>query len=369
MRVALVTEYYYPSPGGITEHVYHLGRQLTRRGHDVTVVTSATGAPDGVPPELRVEYVGRSRPFYANGSVARATVTADTPRRLREVLGDGRFDVTHIQSPVIPTLPVLAALSTRGVCVGTFHTHFSGSLLMRVFQPFLVSVVDRLDGYIAVSPNAAASIQRYFDVECRVIPNGVDLDFYAGGARLPGLDPAVPTLLFVGRLDPRNRLEVLLEAFFRVRARRRATLLVLGDGPGRRHYEAMVPPHLREDVRFAGTVLRRQPDYYRSADVFCFTAAIASTPTTVLEAMAAGCPTVAFRIDGIDQVLADGEEGLLCADGDAAAMAAAIERLLDDAALRRRLGENGRARAARQFAWSRLAAEIEGYYRQLLGEA
>jgi phosphatidylinositol alpha-mannosyltransferase len=369
MRVAIVTEYYYPSPGGITEHVYRFGQHLVRRGHDVTIVTSRTEEPDGVPQDLRVEYVGRSRPIYSNGSVARCTTDAGAVRRLREVLGDGRFDVTHIHAPFVPTLPLLAAHVCRGVCVGTFHTHFTSNPWMRLFRPYLRTVVERLDGAIAVSPNAARTVERYFDLDCRVIPNGVDVEWYAGGRPIERFADGVPTLLFVGRLDPRNRLEVLLEAFALVRRRRRARLVVLGDGPARAQYEAMVPRDLRADVCFEGTVLRRQPDYYRSAAVFCFTAAIASTPTTVLEAMAAGRPVVAFGIDGLDQVLAAGHEGLVVADGDAAAMAAAVEAVLDDRALADRLGRAARARAATQFSWGRLAAEIEGYYRELLARA
>jgi phosphatidylinositol alpha-mannosyltransferase len=369
MRVALVTEYYYPSPGGVTEHVYHLGRQLVRRGHEVTVVTSHTGAPNGVPTDLKVEYVGQSRPIYANGSVARATIAPLPARRLREVLGDGGFDVTHIQSPLVPTIPLLAALSAKGVCIGTFHTHFNGSLLMRLFRPYLREVIERLDGFIAVSRNAARSIKRYFDVDCRLIPNGVDLDWFAAGRRIERLDGPVPRLLFVGRLDPRNRLELLLEAFALVRRRRRVRLVVLGDGPGRRHYEAMIPRHLRHDVSFEGTVLRRQPDYYRTADVFCFTAAIASVPTTVLEAMGAGCAIAAFTIDGIEDVLTHGQDALLAKDGDPVAMAEAIEALLDDEGLRRRVGQAARARAAARFAWGRLAGEIEGYYQELLARS
>jgi phosphatidylinositol alpha-mannosyltransferase len=369
MRVAFVTEHYYPSPGGITEHVYHLGRHLVRRGHDVTVITSSTGAPDGVPEDLRVEYVGRSRPIYSNGSVARCTTEIGAARRLRELLGDGRYDVTHIQSPLVPTIPLLAAHLTRGVCVGTFHTHFTSNPWMRLFQPYLRGVVERLDGAIAVSHNAARSVKLYFDVDCRVIPNGVDLDWFAAGRPIERFDDSVPTLLFVGRFDPRNRLEVLLEAFAQVRRHRRARLVVLGDGPGRHHYEAMVPRDLRGDVHFEGTVLRRQPDYYRTAAVFCFTAAIASMPTTVLEAMAAGSPIVAFGIDGIERVLTHGEEALIVADGDSTAMATAIETLLDDPILAHRLGQTARARAAAQFSWGRLAAEIEGYYTDLLERA
>jgi phosphatidyl-myo-inositol alpha-mannosyltransferase len=369
MRVALVTEYYYPSPGGITEHVYHLGRHLVRRGHDVTVITSHTGEPDGVPQDLRVEHVGRSRPIYSNGSVARCTTDPGALRRLRELLGDGRFDVTHIQSPLVPTIPLLAGHLTRGVCVGTFHTHFSSNPWMRLFQPYLRNVVERLDGAIAVSHNAARTVRLYFDVDCRVIPNGVDVEWFASGRPIERFDDGVPTVLFVGRLDPRNRLEVLLEAFAQVRRHRHARLVVLGDGPARAQYQAMVPRDLRADVHFEGRVLRRQPDYYRSADVFCFTAAIASMPTTVLEAMAAGSAVVAFGIDGIDRVLTHGEDGLIAADGDATAMAVAVETLLDDRALARRLGRNARARAAAHFSWRRLAAEIEGYYHELLERA
>ena len=366
MRVALVTEYYYPSPGGITEHVFHLGKHLKARGHDVTIVTSWCGGKNGVPPDLPVEYVGRSWPIFSNGSVARCTVDLRAPARLRKILAPGRFDILHVHSPLVPTLPLMAVLEAKCACVGTFHTHFRGSSLMRLFHPYLKRVAERLDGAVAVSPNAARSIRRYFDIECRIIPNGVDVAWFSQGRPIARFNDGIPNVLFVGRLDPRNRLELLLDAFVRVRNRMRARLVIVGDGPARRSYEAMVPPSLREDVCFEGTVLRRQPDYYGSAHVFCFTASIASTPMTVIEAMAAGRPVVSFSVDGLDRVLQDGEEGLVVPDGDAASMASAIERVLTDEVLAQRLGRKARARAVKDFSWDRLVVEVEKYYTELL---
>src|SRR6185437_8148563 len=105
LRIAHVTEYYYPHLGGVCEHVHFFAREARRRGHHVDVITSHIPGAEEQPNVIRI---GHSQPIYANGSQARFTWGWNLRRDMRRVLRDGRYDIVHVHSPLTPTLPVLA---------------------------------------------------------------------------------------------------------------------------------------------------------------------------------------------------------------------------------------------------------------------
>ena len=80
---------------------------------------------------------------------------------------------------------------------------------------------------------------------------------------------------------------------------------------------------------------------------------------TVIEALAAGCPVVATRVGGVEDVVADGVDGFLVEPGDTAAMAERLESLARDEELRRRMGEAGRSRALARYAVERLVDDVD----------
>ncbi len=96
LRIALVTEYYYPHLGGVCEHVHFFAREARRRGHHVDIITSHL---PGVPERPNVVRVGRSQTVYANGSQARITLGFGLRKEMRRTLRDGRYDVVHVHSP------------------------------------------------------------------------------------------------------------------------------------------------------------------------------------------------------------------------------------------------------------------------------
>lgn len=108
------------------------------------------------------------------------------------------------------------------------------------------------------------------------------------------------------------------------------------------------------------------PELLSSSSVFVLSSSSEALPVSVLEAMAAGLPVVATRVGGVPELVVDGETGFLVPPSDAAALAAALQRLLDDPELRARLGAAGRARAEEHFA---LDSFVEGHldlYRRAL---
>ena len=126
LRIGIVTEYYYPLLGGVSENVHHTATELVRRGHDVTIITSAPATnghglphPNGIP----VRRVGRSATIHGNGAIAHFAIGGTGLwNELKEVLRSEPFDILQLHSPLFFTLPPLAALLGRCPRVGTFHS-------------------------------------------------------------------------------------------------------------------------------------------------------------------------------------------------------------------------------------------------------
>ena len=369
LRVALVTEYFPPHLGGIGEHVIHLAREARRRGALADIVTSnLTGAV----PEPGVIRIGESAPVHAIGSMARVTVGRGLRRAMRELLERGRYDVLHVHAPLTPSLPILAVeeASALGIpVVGTFHAYFERSLAYYFGRRFFQRLLDRLSATICVSNAARDSVARYFDADWQIIPNGVDVDRFSPDAPRPAtIRQDVPAIVFVGRFDPRNGLDALLAAYRLVRRQRPdVQLVVVGDGPERERYREMARD--LEGVTFAGRVSAEAlPGYYAAGAVYACPTVLGSFGITLLEAMATGRPVVCYDTSGFRTVVRDGVEALMTPVGDVPAMAAALVRVLDDEALRRRMGQAGRQRAA-TYAWPAVADAVLGVYARLAAAA
>jgi len=177
-------------------------------------------------------------------------------------------------------------------------------------------------------------------------------------------------ILFLGRQEKRKGLPYLLEAYARLRRERPdIRLIVVGpDGGMRAACERYVRQNRLEDVVFTGLVPYEElPRYYKTADVYCApNTGHESFGIVLLEAMAAGTPIVASNIGGFADVLEDGVEGVFVPPRNADALAAAMDRLLTDAALREEMGRAGTRRAA-PYAWDRVSGQVLDYYQELAG--
>lgn len=362
LRIALVTEYYYPHLGGICEHVHFFAREARRRGHHVDIITSHI--PHAVPMRGVIR-IGHSRPVYANGSQARITVGLGLRRQMRTTLARGDYDIVHVHSPLTPVLPLLAIDEAQCPVVGTFHTYFERSVGYSIAQKYFQSRLNMLHAAIAVSRSTTVALNRYFDADWIVVPNGIDVDLFNPHAPPPpGMRADVPSILFLGRFDPRNGLTTLIESFKRVRGKgREAQLVVVGDGPLRNHYYRAAGGD--RDIAFVGAVLKGRPSYYANAAMYACPTTKASFGITLLESMACETAVVCSDIMGFQDVVKDGREALMVPCGDRDALADAIARLLDDESLRARLGRAGRAEAER-YSWPSVATTVLELYAQVL---
>lgn len=365
LRIALVTEYYYPHLGGVCEHVHYFAREARLAGHHVDIVTSNI---PGAAPTPNVIRIGQSKTVYANGSMARISVGLGLRRQMREVLRDGRYDIVHVHSPLTPVLPLLAVEEANVPLVGTFHTYFERAIAYRVGAPYFRSRLRRLDAAIAVSPSAVEALEKYFEADWRIVPNGIDVnEFTPSQPRPPYMRTDVPVILYFGRLDPRNGLRHLIDAFRIVRASgREAQLLVAGGGPLSNYYRKLANGD--PDITFTGTVLGSRAAYYANSTIYaCPTTRGASFGITLLEAMACETPIVCSRMAGFRDVVKNEREALMVPPRDHHAIAGALTRLLDDETLRIRMGKAGRQTSLR-YDWRRVTDEVLRVYADVLGQ-
>jgi len=367
VRIGIVTEYYYPSIGGVQEHVHHFAREARRLGHTVQIITSSMPDLPPPPPEAAgpdVLRIGTSRPVFVNGSFGRVSTGPMLASAMQAALERGRFDVLHVHCPLTPVLPYLALHCASCPVVGTFHTNFRPGRLFRLMRSSEQRYLDRLDAAVAVSRACVSAIASQLEADFRIIPNGVDVERFGKGRRLTRFDDGKLNILWVGRPEPRNGLDRMLAIFAELRKSADARLLVVGDGPLLPSYRAMVPRELAHDVVFAGSILHERQDWYASADVHCATTTIASFGMTLLEAMAAGKPILASDIDGFRDVVTHGREGELLPVDDARGWARALCRLWREPMRALAYGERGK-RTVQRYAWSRVTSEVLGLYRSI----
>ncbi len=377
MKIGLVSPYDWGYPGGVKSHIVHLATELRALGHTVRILTPATGKA-----ARQVEYgvykVAWAAPLRVNGSVARVSLAPDLNGHIADLLLRERFDVLHLHEPLASLLPLTVLHSARrsgAITVGTFHAAVPRSLTSSPpewayasAKPFLRHYFRKLDGRIAVSPAALAFVERFFPGEYRIIPNGVDVARFASAKPRPELRDGKRNILFVGRAEKRKGLKHLLRAVPLIREYHPNTrFVIVSDGPLRAGFQRFVDRAGWHDVVFTGRVSDEDlPSYYATADVFASPSTGGESQGIVLlEALAAGVPTVASDIPGHRSVITSGVDGMLVPPADHEQLAWAICHLLNEPEELARLRVQARARAE-AFSWPRVAAQIEQYYRELL---
>ncbi len=375
MRIGLVCPYSFDIPGGVQAHVADLAKVLIGMGHEVSVL--APGDEDGEFPEFVVP-AGRSVPIPYNGSVARLSFGPVSYTRVRRWIRAGQFDVLHVHEPVAPSLSMLALMIADGPIVATFHTANPRSRMLAAFQGVLQPFLEKITGRIAVSELARQVQVEHLDGDAVIIPNGVDVPFFATASPLDGYPRRGGTVGFVGRYDePRKGMDILLDALRpMVATRPNLELLVVGGGDDQ-ELLSEAGPELSGRIRLLGRVSDAdKARMLRSVDVYCAPNTGGESFGIILtEAMSAGTPVVASNLDAFRRVLADGRAGVLFPVADPTALGVALGDLLDDPARQAQLSIRA-AEAVEAYDWPVVAARVFKVYEtvvaadpRLVGEA
>jgi len=368
LRVGIVAESYFPSLGGIQEHVRHLRNLLSRQGVEVTVLTGKPVPSDAPGPddaEEGVVRVGHARTFGSGGTFFQATVGPRAAYNLYRTLRDKQFDLLNIHGPCDVGLAFWAVALFRGPKVFTLHSCFPDAGWRRRIARYYRWVFRRAAAVIAVSEATAQSMGRYANFASTIIPNGIDVPYWRATPNRRYLRPGKRNLVYLGRLEERNGPDVAIDAFARIApALPDVRLLMAGDGPMRERLQAQVPLHLRERVEFLGAVYDERPELLASSSVFLLPARAVGFSIMVLEAFAAGLPVVALPAYGTDRAGDHWSNVILAKDNSADAFAAAMV----DTIQRDQGDRIARGRAiAETFDWGRVGSRILEVFERAVG--
>jgi rhamnosyl/mannosyltransferase len=306
-----------------------------------------------------------------------APVSPAFPAALRREAA--RADILHFHHPN-PTGDV-AYLLTRPAApmVMTYHSDVVRQrFAMVLYGPVQERIMRACRVIMPTSPDYMESspwLRRHRD-RCRVVPLGIEISRFEPSPAVMERAAAIrghydgPIVVFVGRLRYYKGLEFLVRAMADVAAH----AVIIGTGPdGERLRSIAREAGTADRVHFVGDL----PDdevvhHLHAADVFCMPSHLRAEALglSMIEAMACGLPVVSADIaSGVRFVNEDGVTGLRVAPASPAALAAALNRLLGDPGLRRRLGEGARSRARALFSADAMCRNLETVYRSVLGAA
>jgi glycosyltransferase involved in cell wall biosynthesis len=381
LRIAMVAACPFPWPRGTPIRIHRIAEAVARLGHAVHVVTYHLGEALADPP-FAVHRI-RDVPGYRRtdpGPTVRKLVQLDPMLAglLRRLHREIRFDLVHahhyegllVGSHALPGTPLVYDAHT--LLASELPTYPLGLPRrgIRAIAPWLDRHLPRrADRIIAVSQTIRDTLMALGAAPAErlhVIPNGVEWQRFPVE---PGITPDGRTIVFTGNLAPYQGVNLMLEAFALLHARRDdVRLMIVTDSP----FTPFEPLARRLGVR-AAVELRRATFPQQPALLAAATVAINprvrcdGIPQKLLNYMAAGLPIASFESSG--GPLRHEVTGLRVPDGDTAAMADALDRLLTDRGLARTLGEAAREQARREFSWAQVAARIEQVYREAIAGA
>ena len=365
MKIGIVSPYAYPRPGGANAHIRETYSRLSELGHDVRIIT----APWGDDPAAKdVIQIGRAVAIPFNGSIGRVTLSVRLEWLISRMLDREKFDIIHHHEPFVPFLSFQILDSAKCPSVATFHAFGGFSFSYWAGRIVLDRYMNKLDARIAVSSAARHFISRYFPGEYRIIPNGVDVDFYAQAKPFPEFRDGKVNILFVGRAEPRKGAMYLMRAYAKIKERHPETrLIIVGRGPEIGDLRRFVQKRKVGDVFFAGRISDAdKASFYKTADIFVApSTGQESFGIVLLEAMAAGCAVVASDIHGYKRVVQRNVSGLLVEPKDVDALTVALERLVMEPDLRERLGRAGADRAP-DYDWTHVTAQLVSVYEEVI---
>jgi glycosyltransferase involved in cell wall biosynthesis len=357
--------------GGPVDLTVSLARELAGRpgGPEVTIVGPALFSSAGLPSSLlRTVHVQSKADARGFASVARwlDKLAPDIVHAQDRRAGLVSSLVVGRKAPVVLTFHgVPDSAAGRWVQSGPLHGHRPGiSGGSRLVADALLA---RRVGYTVAPSRAMAEFLRR---ELRVPRNR--LRVLRNGVAIPGHPRqlnGIQTFATVGKFAPCKAMPVLVEAFAGFAANRPwLRLRMVGDGHDRRRCEELA----RQAADGAGNI---EFTGYRTdvgaqleqADVFVLPSLNENLPLALLQAMAMGLPCIATDVGGIPEVL-DADCGILVAPGDAGALRAAMEWIVDEPGLAARLGAEARRRVAERFSLSRCADDHLRLWSEILGD-
>lgn len=375
--------------GGMNVYLKHLVESLGDQGICVDLFTR-NHEPDGpqiitLGPRARVVHIPAGPELTPKKDIY--YLLPEFLKGLGEFLeGEGQsYDLVHSHYWLSGWVGCQVAHAWDVPHVSTFHTlSLFKRLTFEAQEPPVRESIERdvanqADLLVAFSEEERALLQSAYGVaadKVRVTTEGVDLGLFSPRDKQEarkhlGLEPDLPTVLYVGRLEAFKGTHVLLRAMAQLRDLDKVRLVVVGGG-GSEDPEAAALHQLAAEVGIGDRVIWQDavpqedlPDYYAAADVCAVPSYHESFGLVALEAMACGTPVVAASVGGLRSLVVDGETGLLVDPNTPEVFAQRLQTALDDPAMRSRMSIAAHRRAA-LFPWNTAADEVASAYQQVM---
>jgi len=369
MRLLLVNYEFPPLGGGASNATWSIAQVLTKDGHTVSVLTSAFGKLRGFAEEggVRVYRVPALRKSQDRSNIIQMcgfAVAASLASRRIAVTDDIEGCIAFFAVPAGPVALLLKrrpgipyVVSLRGGDVPGHMPELDWYHWM--LTPLRRAVLRGADAIVANSPYLARRSMEADPFPVRVIPNGVDGEYFSPSNAADRIANGPFRFLFAGRFRSEKNLDSLLTGLrsLSTRTTRPFVLDLAGDGPQREELARQAARlGLSERLKWYGWVNKETlRKLYRQADALVHPSFVEGMSNTILEAMACGLPVIASDIGGNNALVQDGQTGILFNLAEPAALAAAMAKLAREPELGRRMGARGRERVERDFSWESVA--------------
>ncbi len=383
MRVCFVSRRFFPAVSGMSIYAANLLQELAAASHDVTMISQYyggghTGVYGGGPPPavpgvrvIGLEALGEQDggDFERDVETIAAAIAAEHAQK--------PFDILHAQYAYPTGWATLLASRLTGVpnvvSIQGGDGHWVGSCC-ETHRLAMVTTLDHAGALLIGGESFRAEVCGRLGTEptrFTLVPGAVDTRRFHPPLAAERFVGEGLRILYHGRVDRRKGVLDFIEALHRLDLpERRWRATISGIGPDLQSARDLAAERGLDEarLRFLGYVAYEDaPEVYRAHDLFASPTYSEGFSNTILEAMASGLPIVSCRAVGVTDCLRDGENSLLIDPGDIEAQAGALERLMDDEALRHRLARSALEECRRTYSWSAVGREIMDVYARLAG--
>jgi phosphatidylinositol alpha-mannosyltransferase len=366
MKVGFISFHSFSNPGGVKSHILGLSKEFEKRGIETRIIVPRRKLIESYGKNIII--MGTSVPFNVAGTQGDLCFNLN-PLAIRRILKREKFDILHFHNFVVP---LAWQILDRSDCtnVMTFHANVEAMPIMerkRINDLFVKNLNKKMDGIIGV---ASFNLDLFdnFKGKKAVIPNGIDLDqFKPDIPKLAKFDDGRINILFLGRIEERKGLIYLLMAYKLLQEKHsNLRLIIVGDGPLEGECKKYAKDNGLKEVCWEGRKTgSAAAQYYATCDIYCSPAIFGeSFGIVLLEAMACGKPVAGFANSGYKELLkgTKGEE-FLAEPKNYAELTKKLEKLIDDADLRKKMGKWG-LEEVQKYSWKNVADRVLEFYKQ-----
>ena len=366
----------YPTYGGSGVVATELGKELAGRGHDVHFISYA----------LPIRLTMKDHVYFHEVEVLTYPLFEYPPydlvlaTKMAEVMSGFDLDILHVHYAIPHSISAYLAKMMLRDRVVPFVTTLHGTDITlvgndRSYLPITRFGIEQSDAVTAVSEYLRQRTIQEFQIQrpVTVVPNFVDCNVYGRATdvslRRKFAADDEPILIHISNFRPVKRIEDVVAIFALVRQKRKARLLMVGDGPDRPKAEWLANTHgVSRDVLFVGKQ-NDMSELLAISDVLLLPSELESFGLVALEAMACEVPVIATGVGGIPEVVRDGVDGFLYDVGDVRSMADGCLPILNNPQIREKLGKAAREHAMRDFCASKIVLQYEDLYARTIEEA